>query len=92
MYREMPFPLIKIFEFRGPDFSLQQGSKGIRQWSLNWHSSQMMILMITHSVDYNSGWKVLTLLNEPTNQNTIKVPKFIMQTKKKTLILKLSRD
>ena len=64
-----------------------QGSKGIRQWPINWGTSLMMIHKITTSVDYNKWLKRLdTQLNQPTNQNSIKVPKVVKQTNKKTLL------
>ena len=41
-----------------------------------------MILKITSSVDYNYWLKRLYIhLNEPTNQNSIKYPKFISHKK-----------
>ena len=45
----------------------------------------MMIQKLTPSVDYNQLLKRLdTQLNEPTNQNSIKVPKVGKLTNKKT--------
>ena len=44
-----------------------QGSKGIRQWPINWCKSPM--ITITPSVDYNWWLKRLN------TQNSIKVPK-----------------
>ena len=60
---------------------IDQGSKGIRQWSINWCTSQMMIhklpfLWITISGHFNHSKK-------PTNRNVIKVPKVIYPTNKK---------
>ena len=64
-----------------------QGPKGIRQWSINWCTSLMMIHKIILSVDYNYLLKRLdTQSNEPTNQNSIKVPKDVQPTNKKTLL------
>ena len=46
----------------------------------------MMIHKISSSVDCNQWLKRLaTQLNEPANQNTIKVPQVVKPTKKKTL-------
>ena len=46
----------------------------------------MIIYKITSSVDYNEWLKRIDIpLNELTNQNSIKV---VMQTNKKTLLLK----
>ena len=57
-----------------------QGSKGIRQWPMNWFTSPMMIHKITSSVDYNECFKCFdTQINEPTNQNSIRFPKFLSQ-------------
>ena len=49
-----------------------QGSKGIRQRSLNWFLSSMIIAKITPSI---SRWNVWTdtHLNKPTNQNSQKL-------------------
>ena len=47
----------------------KQVSKGIIQWPINLCTSPMMIHKITPSVDYNQWPK----LNEPTNQNSMKV-------------------
>ena len=45
----------------------------------------MMIHKITSIVDYNEWLKSLdTQLNEPTNQNSIKFPKVVEPTNKKT--------
>ena len=45
----------------------------------------MMIHKITTSVDYNYWLKCLNIqLNYPTNQNSIKVPKVVEPTNKKT--------
>ena len=45
----------------------------------------MIIHKITHSVDYNWWLKRLdNQLNEPTNQTSIRVPKVVMPTNKKT--------
>ena len=64
-----------------------QGSKGIRQWPINLCTSPMMIQKINPSVDYNCLLKRLeTQPNEPTNQNSIKVPKIFKPTNKRTLI------
>ena len=47
----------------------------------------MMIYKITTSVDYNYWLKHLEiLLNEPTNQNSVKVPKVVKPTNNKTII------
>ena len=47
----------------------------------------MMIHKITPSVDYNQFLKLLdTQLNEPTNQNSMKVLKYVKPTNKKTLL------
>ena len=47
----------------------------------------MMIDKITPSVDYNQWLKRLdSQLNDPTNQNLIEVPNFIMPKNKKTLL------
>ena len=46
-----------------------------------------MIQIITPSVDFNLGLKRLeTQINEPTNQNLIKVSKVVEPTNKKTLL------
>ena len=53
-----------------------QWSKGIWQWLINWSISPMLINKITTFVDYSKRLKPLdTPLNEPTNQNSIKVSK-----------------
>ena len=45
----------------------------------------MIIPKISPSVDYNWWFKCLgTQLNEPINQNTLKVPKVVKSTNKKT--------
>ena len=42
---------------------------------------------ITSSLDYNYWFKSLdTQLNDPTNQNSIKVPKIVEPTNKKTVL------
>ena len=47
----------------------------------------MLIHKITPSLEYNHWFKRLdTQLNELTNQNSIKVPKVIKPTNKKTLL------
>ena len=47
-----------------------QGSNGIRQWTLIRVKSPMMIHKITPSVDYNKWLQHLdTQLNKPTNPN-----------------------
>ena len=57
-----------------------QGSKGIRQSPINWCSSSKIIHKNTSSVDYNWWLKLLdTLLNEPTNQNSIKSTRLLGQ-------------
>ena len=55
-----------------------QGSKGIRRWSINWFTFPIHIIIPSVDLD--------TQLNEQTNQNSIKVPKVVKPTKKKTLI------
>ena len=63
-----------------------QGSKGIRQFTINQCISQMMMHKIIPSVDYNQGMKRLdTKHNEPTNQSLIKAPQIVKPTNKKTL-------
>ena len=37
--------------------AIHQGTKGIRQWPINWCTTQMMIHKITPSVVYNFGLK-----------------------------------
>ena len=60
-----------------------QGSKGIRQWPINWCTSQ--IYKITPSVDCNKWLKRLdTQLDKSINQNSSKVPKVVEPTNKKT--------
>ena len=64
-----------------------QGSKGIRQWLINWRTSSALIHKVTLSVNYNYWLKRLdTQLNEPANQNLIKASKVVNQTNKKTLL------
>ena len=47
-----------------------QGSKGVRQWTINLCTSPMMIYKITPCVDINKWLKRLnTLLNEAANRN-----------------------
>ena len=54
------------------------GSKGIRQWPINWNTSQIISHKITPFVDYNKWLKRLdTQLNEPTNQNKADSPKLL---------------
>ena len=63
-----------------------QGSKGIRQWPINWGTSPMWIHKITPSLDYNKWLKRLdTQLYAPTYQKIMKVPKVVKPTNKKTL-------
>ena len=63
------------------------GSKGIRQWLINLCTSPMIIRKITPSVDYNQWLNRLdTKLNEPTNQNSLKVPEVVDPTNKKVKI------
>ena len=58
----------------------RQGSKGIRQWLINWCTSPMMIHKITASVNWNYWLKCLnTQLDELTNQNLLKSPKLLSQ-------------
>ena len=48
------FKLKRIKYFCVKKFWLSgQGSKGIRQWLINWCAYQMIILKITPSIDYN---------------------------------------
>ena len=62
-----------------------QGSKGIRQWTINCCTSPMMTHKITPSVDNNKWLKRLDIhLNKPTNQKLVKVPKVVQPTDKKT--------
>ena len=64
-----------------------QGYKGINQWPTNWFISPIMKHKNTPSVDYNYWLKRLdTHLSEPTNQNSVKVPKVAKPTKRKTLL------
>ena len=52
-----------------------------------WMYIPVITLKITPSVDYNEWLKRLNnQLNEPTNQNIIKVSKVINPTNKKTLL------
>ena len=47
----------------------------------------MMLHKITPSLDYNLWLKhLVTQLNKPTNQNSIKVPKVVKPTNEKTLL------
>ncbi len=63
---------------------LDQGSKGIRQWPINWCTSPMIMHKIIPSVDYNKKFNRLdTIINEPINQ---KVPKVVKATNNKTLL------
>ena len=64
-----------------------QGFKGIRRWLKKIMYIPMMIHKITPTVDYNLWLKRLdTQLNEPSNQNSINVPKFVKPMNKKTLL------
>ena len=64
-----------------------QGSKGTRQWSINWHAFRMIICKNNPSVDYNLWLKRLdTQLNQPTNENSIKVLKVVRPTNQKMLL------
>ena len=57
-----------------------QESKGIRQWSINWCISSIMIHKIIPSVDYHYMLKRLdTQLTKPTNQNLISPPTLLSQ-------------
>ena len=58
------------------------GYKGIRQWPINWCTSSMMMHNI--SGDYNNWLKHLE--TQQMNQNSIKVPKVVEPTNKKTLL------
>ena len=50
----------------------------------------MMFHKIAPSVDYCKWLKRLgTQLNEPTNQSSLKMPKFVKPTNKKKVIIKL---
>ena len=56
-----------------------QESKGIRRWSINLFTSP-----INTFVDYNQWLERFdTQLNEPTNQNSLLVPKVVRPTNKK---------
>ena len=62
-----------VFEFR----ISEQGSTGIRQWPISWCNSPIIIHKIKPYVDFNLWLKRFgTQLNEPFNQNSIKVPSF----------------
>ena len=64
----------------------KQEFKEIRQWPINLCTSPIIIHKITF-LDYQSWLKHLyTKLNKPTNQNSIKVPKVLNPTNKKTLL------
>ena len=64
-------------------YKKNQGSKGIRQWSINLITSQnkrfsrLQLVIVTFE------------LNEPTNQNLTKVPNVLKPTNKKRLFLTL---
>ena len=63
--------------------TINQGSKGIRQWPLNRYTSPMMIHKITTFVDLKWWLKCLdTQFNAPANENSIKV----LKVDKKTLL------
>ena len=80
--------LHKFMEFKCNVCS-NHGSKGIRQWSINLCTSQIIIHKISSTVDYNWWLKRLdTQLNEPTNKNSTKVPKVVNPTNKKILLYK----
>ena len=77
------FNFVRLYSFT----VYYQGSKGKRQWLINWCTSSMMIhkinpfcrlKLVVKSLD--TLWK----LNEPTNQNSLKSPKFVKPTKKNT--------
>ena len=71
----------------GKGKSVMQGSKGIRQLSINQCISPMMIHKTTFCKITIAVVKILdTQLNEPTNQNSSNVPKVVKPTNKKTLI------
>ena len=61
------------------------------QWPINCCTSPMMIHIITPIVDYNLWLKRLdTQFSEPTNQNSVKVPKVVEPTNRTdNVILKL---
>ena len=61
-------------------------SKGIRQLSINWCTSPMMIHKIITFVGTINGWNVWAVKNEPTNRNTVEVPKVVKPTNKKTIL------
>ena len=56
-------------------------SKGIRQWPINWCIFPMMIHKSTPRLK-----RLDTQLNEPTNKNSINVPKVFRPTNKKPLL------
>ncbi len=61
------------------------GSKGIRHWPINWFTLPLMIHKIVPSGDYNYLLKRLdNQLNKPSN--SIKSPKVVERTNKKTLL------
>ena len=61
--------------------------QGKGQCLKNWSTFSIMLHKIKTSVDCNYWVKQLnTQLNEPTNQNSIKVPKVVRLTNKKTLL------
>ena len=65
-------------------YTLNQGSKGIRQWPVNCCTSPIMKNKITPSVDYNEWLKHLySRLIKATNQNSLKVLKVVKPTNKK---------
>ena len=62
------------------------GSKGMRQWPINFCTFQIMIHKTKPSVDQNIWLKRVDIkLNEPTNHNAIKVPKVVVPKNLKTL-------
>ncbi len=65
-----------------PHLVFYQGSKGIRQWPINWCNctTPMMINKISPSVDYNHWLKRFnTQLSKQTNKNSINSPKLLSQ-------------
>ena len=56
-----------------------QGSKGIRQWPINWPNNDTKNYPRLQPV-------VDTQLNQPTNQNSILKPEYVKPTNKKTLL------
>ena len=61
-------PRLPISRHLLPNKGNIQGSKGIRQWPINWCTSPMIIHKITPSLECNLWWKRLnTRLYEPTN-------------------------